>query len=432
MVVYRYSVYNETMRQSAAGNSDETIELTLTAMAHGGAALGRHQGRVIFVRGGIPGERVRAQIIEDKERFAHAHVVEVLAPSPDRVIPRCPHVPECGGCNWQHIDYSRQLELKTDIVRDQLTRIGRIVDPPVRPTLASPLPWLYRNRVTFSVSEGGQLGFKKAASHEVVPIVECHITDPRLMLVYDHLDLDLPGLLRITLLAGEDPDDLLVAFETEGDQEPSLSVDFPLSCVHLVGGKDAIPVNLVGNNHVTHHLAGHRYRVSAGRFFQVNSAVAEMLVEQVLGWLGPSPEETVLDAYCGVGLFTLPLAAHADSVIAVELDPGATEDLIKNLGEIANVDVVEGPVEAVLPDLADTEPLHAAVVDPPRQGLDVAVIDALIEAGPSRLVYVSCDPATLARDVKRLTRGGYALEAVQPFDMFPQTYHIESVSRLVR
>jgi 23S rRNA (uracil1939-C5)-methyltransferase len=419
-------------RQGVQPAARQTIQLTLDRVAHGGAALGRCEGRVVFVEGAIPGETVQASITEDKGRFAHARLVEVISPSPARVTPRCPHVPECGGCQWQHIAYPQQLALKTDVVRDQLTRIAGVADPSVRPTKASPFAWGYRNRVAFSVSDDDRLGFQRAASHDVIPIDECHIADARIMAVYDDLDLDLPGLTRLTMLAGSAEDDLLIAFETQKDDQPSLSADFPISCVHLVSGPEAIPVNLVGNNHVTHQLAGQSYRVSAGRFFQVNSAVAEMLVELVLEWLDPSPDAVCLDAYCGVGLFTLPLAEVAGLVTAVELDPGATEDLILNLGDRENVDVIEGPVEAVLPDLVASEPLDGAILDPPRQGLDVAVIDALVAGGPPRLVYVSCDPATLARDIKRLSRGGYTLSDVQPLDMFPQTYHIETVALLSR
>jgi 23S rRNA (uracil1939-C5)-methyltransferase len=419
-------------RQSVQPTNGQTIHLAVDRVAHGGAALGRHESRVIFVEGAIPGEMVQAAITEDKGRFAHARLVEVISPSPDRVTPRCPHVPECGGCQWQHIAYPQQLALKTDVVRDQLTRIAGVADPPVRSTIASPLAWAYRNRVTFSVGDDDRLGFQRAASHDVIPIDECHIADPRIMAVYDDMDLNLPGLIRLTMLAGSAEDDLLIAFETQNDEQPSLSADFPISCVHLVSGPEAIPVNLVGNNHVTHQLAGQSYRVSAGRFFQVNSAVAEMLVELVLKWLDPHPDGIFLDAYCGVGLFTLPLAERTGLVGAVELDPGATEDLILNLGERENVEVIEGPVEAVLPDLVASEPLDGAILDPPRQGLNVAVIDALAAGGPPRLVYVSCDPATLARDIKRLSRGGYTLNDVQPIDMFPQTYHIETVTLLSR
>jgi 23S rRNA (uracil1939-C5)-methyltransferase len=266
----------------------------------------------------------------------------------------------------------------------------------------------------------------------VVPIDECHIAEPRLMALYDDLDLDLPGLVRLTLMAGSDEDDLLMVFETERDQPPELHADFPISCVHLVGGTDAIPVNLIGNNHITQRVAGHAYRVSAGRFFQVNTAVAGMLAELVLERLDPSPDNIILDAYCGVGLFTLPLAERAGLVVAVELDPGATEDLILNLGEVENIEVIEGRVEAVLPALAKEETLHGVVVDPPRRGLHVAIVDALAASGPPRLVYVSCNPATLARDVKRLARGGYTLADVQPVDMFPQTYHVETAALLER
>jgi 23S rRNA (uracil1939-C5)-methyltransferase len=361
-------------------------QLTLTAMAHGGAALGRHEDRVIFVPGAIPGETVRVEVVEDKGRFARARLLEVLEPSPDRVTPRCPHVPECGGCQWQHVAYPRQLSLKAEVLRDQLARVGGVADPPVRPTLPAPAPWGYRNRVTFSAGADDQLGFQRAASHDVLPIQECHIADPRLIALYDDLDLDLPSLIRLTLMTGSDEDDLLMAFETECDRPPELQVDFPVSCVHLVSGEQAVPVNLIGHNHVTQRVAGHAYRVSAGRFFQVNTVVAEMLVELTLEWLDPAPDDAILDAYCGVGLFTLPLAQRAGLVMAVELDPGATEDLV----------------------------------------------DALVESGPPRLVYVSCDPATLARDVKRLARGGYVLADAQPVDMFPQTFHVETVALLIR
>jgi 23S rRNA (uracil1939-C5)-methyltransferase len=412
--------------------SQSIVQLTLTTMAHGGAALGRDGGRTLFVSGTIPGETVRAEITLDKGRFAHARPIEILTPSPHRVAPRCPYVPACGGCQWQHVSYAHQLELKHAVVRDQLERIAQLVDPPVLPTLASPLQWGYRNRVAFSVDDDKGLGFQMTGSHNVIAIEECHIADPLIMQVYDDLDLDLPDLMRLTCMVGSQPDDVLIAFETEKDRPPELSVDFPLSCVHLVGGRDAIPVNLLGNNHVTYTVAGNTYRVSAGRFFQVNTPSAEKLVELVLDRLAPSSDDVVLDAYCGVGLFTLPLAQRSGLVIAVEIDPGATEDLIINLGDIENVDVIEGPVEAVLPDLVQGGPLHSVVVDPPRQGLDVAVIDALVTSGPARIVYVSCDPATLARDIKRLIRRSYNLVDVQPLDMFPQTFHIETVALLTR
>lgn len=410
--------------------SEKTIELELSAMAHGGAALGRHQGRVIFVPYAIPGERVRAEIVEDKGRFAHARLVEVLTPSPDRVEPLCPHFGACGGCQWQHIAYPRQATLKREIVIDQLERVGHLEKPSVKATLPASQPWGYRNRLEFSVGPERVLGFQKAGSHDIVPIETCLIADPRLMALYDDLDLDLPGLTRLTLVAGSAEDDLLMAFETQRDQAPQLSADFPVSCVHLVG--ERIPVNLIGRNFVTFMVNGRGYRASAGRFFQVNTDQAGTLVDLALNWLDATPDDTVLDGYCGVGLFSLPLAERAGLVVAVEVDPGATEDLILNLGDIDNVDVIQGPVEAVLPDLI--EPLDGAIVDPPRSGLAVEVIDALIDpaSGPNRLVYVSCDPATLARDVRRLMRGGYSLVGVQPLDMFPQSHHVETVTQLQR
>ena len=417
------------MEQEVQGRAtSKPIEVDLTTMAHGGTALGRYEGRAIFVPYAIPGETVRVTLVEDKRRFAHARLLEVLAESPDRIPPRCPHFGpgRCGGCQWQHITYPAQLRWKREVLRDQLRRIGGFENPPVLETLPSPSPWGYRNRLTLHALPDGRLGLRRSNSHEIEPIQECAIADPRLMDLLSSLDLELPGLQRLTLRAGAAEDDLMLVFETEDDAPPALEADFPLSCVLLL--EDGTPVNLIGRNYVTEIVASYPYRVTAGRFFQVNTGVAETLLRLVSEWLAPDETMTVLDAYCGVGLFTLPLAERAGYVVAVEADPWAVEDLLVNTADQENVEVIEGSVEAVLSDLDVT--FDGVVVDPPRAGLDVVVVEALAGMRPDRIVYVSCDPATLARDLKRLTDRGYRLVQVQPVDMFPQTYHIESVSLL--
>ena len=424
----------------------DTITLQLKSIAHGGAALGRHEGRVIFVPYALPGETVRVEIAEDKGRYAFARLVEVLDPSPDRVVPPCPYFGSagCGGCQWQHAGYPAQLRFKAEIVADQLERIGGIIDPVVHPTHPDRSGWAYRNHAQFHPAPDGGLGFQSAAvgrtprqgrgergedtgagqGHWIVPIDECLILHPLLSDLYATLDLDLPDLLRLSLRAGTQTGDLMLIFEMADDLPPALESDLPVSCVLLLS--DGVHVNLIGSNHITETVAGRTYRISAPSFFQVNTPQAAQLVRLVTEYLDLQEGETVLDAYCGVGLFTVHLAERAGLVVGVEAAPAAVADLLENTAGMDNVEVIEGPVEAVLPDL--DMPLDAAVIDPPRAGIDRFALDALVERRPTRVVYVSCDPATLARDTKRLARAGYHLFEVQPVDMFPQTYHIESVA----
>jgi 23S rRNA (uracil1939-C5)-methyltransferase len=406
----------------------EPFTLQLTAMAHGGAALGRHEGHVIFVPYALPGETVRVEIVEDKGRYAFARLVEVLAPSPNRITPPCPYFGPtgCGGCQWQHIDYQSQLRFKAEVIVDQLTRIGKITDPLVHATLPDSSGWAYRNHAQFHPASDGGLGFQTAASDEVVQIAECLILHPMLSDLFAALDpdFDLPSLSRLSLRAGTETGDRMLIFETADDLPPGLEIDLPVSCVLLLS--DGIHVNLIGKNHIVETVAGHTYRISAPSFFQVNTPQAAQLVQQVMAYLDLKGNETILDAYCGVGLFTAHLAKQADLVVGIELDPTAVADLLENTAEQDNVEIIEGPVEAVLPNLDLV--FDAAVVDPPRAGLDRFVVDALAEQGPRHIVYVSCDPATLARDAQRLIRASYRLVEVQPVDMFPQTYHIESIA----
>jgi 23S rRNA (uracil1939-C5)-methyltransferase len=417
----------------------ETFDLQLTTITHGGAALGRHEGRAVFVPYALPGETARVEIVEDKGRYAHARLVEVLEPSPDRVEPPCPYFGlvagggACGGCQWQQADYPAQLRFKTEIVADQLARIGRLTEPTVHPTIPDPSGWAYRNHAQFRPAPGGKLGFQAAASNRTAAIDACPILHPLLSDLYASLDLGrstegsrqgLEGLLRLSLRAGTATGDRMLIFEMDDDLPPALEIDLPVSCVLLLS--DGQHANLIGSNHISEIVANHTYHISAPSFFQVNTPQAAQLVRLVTDYLDLQGDETVLDAYCGVGLFTVPLAERAGLVVGVEIASAAVEDLLENTAACDNVDVIEGPVEAVLPDL-DMQ-IDAAVVDPPRTGLDRLALDALVERKPARLVYVSCDPATFARDAGRLRAAGYRLVEVQPVDMFPQTYHVESVA----
>jgi 23S rRNA (uracil1939-C5)-methyltransferase len=399
--------------------------VSLTSFAYGGDALGRlPDGRAVFVPFGIPGETVRVKLTEEKRGHARGEIVAVLEASPQRISPRCPHFGVCGGCHYQHLPYPAQLEAKTAILRDQLVRLGGLEDPPIRPIVPSPSPWNYRNQVQFHLDPQGRLGYQQARSHQVVAIRECHLPEEVINLAWPLLELDPQAdIERVSLKLGAG-DDLQVVLEGESPEPPEFSVEgLPLSAVHL---SPAGALVLAGSEYIVMEVLGHPFRVSAGAFFQVNTPMAAAMVQHLLANLPVKPGDSVLDVYCGVGLFSLFLAEKAGRLVAVESSPAACEDFAVNLDAFDNVDLYEAPAEDVLPYLQEKP--QAVVVDPPRAGLEPRTLDALLKLGASTLAYVSCDPATLGRDARRLSAGGYRLRQITPFDLFPQTYHIESIS----
>lgn len=405
--------------------SGQTFEVELTTFTYGGEVLGRlPDGRAVFVPFALPGEVVRLRLVEDKQRYARAELLEVLESASERVDPLCTHFGLCGGCHYQHLPYRKQLQAKAEILRDQLQRIGKLDDPPVKPTVPSPREFYYRNHVQFHLTPQGELGYHEAISNRVFAIRECHLPEEPINEVWPLLEVEpMPGLQRINLRAAAD-EDVLVALESEDPLLPEFSVeDLPISVVHL--GPAGTQV-LAGSDHVVMHVLERPFRVSAGSFFQVNTLMAAELVQHILTYLDPQPSDAVLDVYAGAGLFSAFLAPQVDHLIAIEASPLACDDFIVNLEEFDNVTLYEGAAEDVLPELALSP--RFILVDPPRAGLDTAALDAIIALQPQVLAYVSCDPATLARDGRRLTREGYHLVQVTPFDLFPQTYHIESIS----
>ncbi|MGD2206924.1 MAG: 23S rRNA (uracil(1939)-C(5))-methyltransferase RlmD [Anaerolineae bacterium] len=411
----------------------QTIDLQLTAMAHGGMALGRHGGRVIFVPYTIPGETVRVEIVEAHTRWAKACLVEVLEPSPLRIEPPCPYFGPgmCGGCHFQHIDYKAQAEFKREIVVDQLGRVGGFQDVDVQDIIAAAQPWGYRNHAQFHVTPENRLGFLSADTHHVVLIDECLILDPLLDDLWTALDMEWPHLRRLSLRCGSATGDLMAIFELDHYDDFDIEVDFPVSCVLLLADEDSTQaVVLMGESSYVEHVAGRDYRVSAGSFFQVNTGGAEALVGLVREFLVPMGDETLVDLYCGVGLFGLALSDSVGRVIGVESDPSAAEDFQHNAQGLDSVKLVEGTAAQALPHIQESVDL--LVLDPPRSGAGREVTDEIARLSPPRVVFVSCDPATLARDARYLTEAGYCLETVQPVDLFPQTYHIESVALFVK
>jgi 23S rRNA (uracil1939-C5)-methyltransferase len=413
----------------------DVFELDLTVMAHGGSAIGRHEGRTIFVPYAIPGERITARITQDKGRFAYAEGVTLLDGSEWRVYPRCPHFGpgRCGGCQWQHIDYPAQLEFKRLVVADQMARIGGFQDVIVQPTIASPDPWQYRSHITFHITAKGQPGFIATDDQHTIPIEECHIIRPELLELFDSLDLESlqeANLSRVRLQIGTEAEDPLVILSTHDDEVPSVEIDLPVSVSFL--SEDEVPQALIGTGCVHYRIKDRLFRVTAGSFFQVNLPQAETLVDLVLSGLDLQGHEQVLDLYSGVGLFSTFLAERASLLTTIEGYPPAVDDADFNLRDFENVSLIEGAVEGGLAQLEDSASFDAAVIDPPRVGMEPEALTALADLAPQKIVYVSCDPATLARDAKRLAARNYRLLSVQPVDMFPQTYHIETVALFAR
>ncbi len=406
----------------------ERFRLHLDDMAYGGAAVGRHEGKAVFVPGGIPGEEVEVEIVEDRRRYALGRLVEVIVPSPDRVAPPCESHGECGGCQWQHIAYEAQLRFKREIVRAQFERIGKVGEPPVRPVIGMENPWAYRNHMQFAVDNEGHLCLMAMGTERPVRIGTCRLLCPELNEVFQELELDYPTLERVSLRAGQRTGERMLILETGDGEAPELEVDRPLSCVQLQ--PDGSALALMGNSHLHEEVGGRRLKVSAGSFFQINTEQTQALLRLVQEYAAVQPGDTVLDAYGGVGTLGLSLAEHAGLVIIVEGNPSAVADARDNASEATNVQVIEGAVEDVLPTLSQA--VNVAVLDPPRAGVAPRALEALVGKQPRRIVYVSCDPGTLARDVRTLLDRGYRLEAVQPVDMFPQTHHVETVALITR
>ncbi len=386
----------------------EKLRLSLTGMAFEGGAIGRHDGQVVFVTYGIPGEEAVVEIERRSKDYLMGRVVEVLSPSPHRVEAPCPYYGSCGGCQWQHIDYPFQVELKGRIVGEQLRRIGKFEEPPVAATVTAEERWHYRNHARFSTDRQGQLGFVSLLRRRFVRIDHCRIMHPWINGVLERLQGKCAGLHQVAIRYGVRTEQALI--------HPSLkAID------------DSIPS---GQTSYEEELLGKRFRISGASFFQVNSRQAEVLIEVVREKLALAQDQLLLDAYAGVGTFAVLLAPYVKRVIAIEESPAAVADAVINQAGIKNIVFYQGKVEQILPELRQRP--QAAILDPPRVGCHPDVIAAVLKRPPARLVYVSCDPATLARDLRALCQGGYRLQEVQPVDMFPQTFHIESVATLVR
>ncbi|MGB7875879.1 MAG: class I SAM-dependent RNA methyltransferase [Anaerolineales bacterium] len=403
--------------------SRQAFDIQLDKFTYGGDAMGRlDDGRAVFVPFGLPGERVRIRLVQEKKSFARGELLEVLEPSPQRITAKCIHFGECGGCHYQHMPYEAQLEAKTEILRDQLQRIGKIENPPVKPMVGCPHPWNYRNHVQFHLTNEGELGYVRANGNTILPITECHLPNETIDTLWPQLEFDPDTPIdRVSLRTGTD-DDLMLILESDELEVPELELEAGISVVHLTE-EDALV--MAGEDYFVMQILEREFRVSAGSFFQINKVMAEKMLAYLLKKL-PLPAPTILDVYCGVGLFSAFLAPKCERLIGIESSPSACEDFVANLDEFDHVELYEGAAEDVIPHLEAEQTM--VLLDPPRSGVDKRALDGIRKLVPQVVAYVSCDPSTFARDAARLIAGGYRLVEVTPFDMFPQTYHIESIS----
>lgn len=425
----------------------ESVKLEITDMAQGGFGLAAHQGKRVFVPYTLPGESVSAQLVDERGSALFARGKSLHAASADRVRARCAHFGygRCWACQFQHIDYAAQLLLKQDVLADQLARIGKLpdhlIDRVMRPLVPAAEQWGYNQRLTLSRAATGAWGLPRAGKAGVEALAECHTSHPELMDTLAQLDIDYEHARRLTLQRGS-AGDIMLIFHLDKEEAPSLQTDLPLSVNLLL--PDNSPVNLIGDAFSSITVTGHnrsaaaqnsaedcqfRLRVTAGSYMRPNVKQTSALASEVSRALGLRGSERALDLYAGTGLFSAVMARRAQLVTLVESYPPAANDAEFNLRQYEHIDIVEGQVEAVLADMAARSARYdVALVDPPGSGINDDIVTNLIALAVRRLVYVSGEPASLARDCRQLFKAGFKLKSLQPIDMAPQAFYITAVA----
>ncbi len=410
----------------------QTIELTTEQMAYGGAALARYEGKVIFVPYALPNERVRVRVTFTNKRWVKAELLDVLEASPERIEPLCSHFgpQRCGGCHWQHIQYEAQLRYKYEIVCEQLQRIGRIKEPPVKPCLGMDEPWHYRNHVQLHHHHDG-VGFVRADKKGIYAIDSCEIMNQAIYPLFELVKEDYnDSFKRLILRGSEETKEQLVIFE--GKNVNRISSLLPKNCNIVKREKNGRVRSIRGDVAYHEEVNGQQWRVHANSFFQVNTGQAEQLLSVVKELLPPlSGNELLVDCYAGVGLFGLSLIEMVQKVYLIESQSSAVADANRHTDQTEDVTVIRGKAEDVLSNWSKYGPSpDILLLDPPRAGCKEVILHQLGEMKIPTIIYISCDPTTQARDINHLITLGYVLDVVQPIDLFPHTYHIESVARL--
>lgn len=383
------------------------IEVEIERILPGGFGLAHADGKTILIALAAPGDRVLVKIEREQGHVAFASIQKIVSPSPARVEPPCPYFGHCGGCDFQQLSYDAQLAAKVEIILDCLRRIARVDYAHKIPITPSPDAWRYRSRAQWQYDpQGKRLGYFERASHRVCDVAECPVLVPELAGALD--------LLRGRIQAGLLPDELTEVQAVAGDEGAALAP------------------NVIEEfaREVTRTVAGHRYRFNAEGFFQINHGLLGPLVTAATEGASGA---TAVDLYCGAGLFTLPLARRFARVVGVEASATAINFARRNAAD-ARLDNTSFEVSTVaewlLVNGANHSPVDFVLLDPPRAGAESAAVKGILALRPRRIAYVSCDPATLARDLKELLGGGYGLDSVAALDMFPQTHHVETVAHL--
>ncbi len=434
----------------------QRLRVTIERLVFQGSGFGRlPDGRVVFVPYTAPGDEAEIEVTGARDDYVRANLVRVLNPAPVRATPTCRYFGTCGGCYWQHVTYASQLEWKRDILRELLARVGKLTDVPVSTPIAPAGPWEYRARAQFKVFAGARLhiGFHQRETHRVVDIDRCPLLDVRLNSVLGILrhmrDPSLPKLFlnlrEIWVAVGTGTGEAIVSFFARVQDRAAIRLVFDrirtevptLQGVVLLDGDPRQHPRFVdrhGLGAIAEQVGDLRFRVDATAFFQVSGLAAEALTRLVVEGAVLTGTERVLDLYGGVGTFTVPLARHAKEVVGVEANPAAAADAVHNLRSngCAGARIVQAQVEQALPALAQEGPWDLIILDPPRQGASRRVLDAIAGMAVPRLVYISCDPSTLARDLGLLVPVGYRCTALTPVDLYPQTFHLEAVAVLER
>ncbi|MGD1806451.1 23S rRNA (uracil(1939)-C(5))-methyltransferase RlmD [Dapis sp. BLCC M126] len=478
---------NKQKLATSVWQQGQLVEISITDLTDNGDGVGRYDEKVVFVPDTVPGDRLIARLTIVKPKYAYGKLHQLLEKSDQRIKPYCIVADKCGGCQWQHINYEYQLQAKQNQVIQALERIGLLKLPKVEPTLASPSPFGYRNKVTYplGISSKGEVkaGYYQKASHKLINLNQCPIQDQRLNPLLKEIKQDITrqewkiydenkhiGILRhLSLRIGEKTGEILLTLVVNGSQEnpekllPGITLEakkwledysrlvgvclnYNCKATNTIFGQQTVCI--AGQSYVQENFGDLNFQLTADTFFQVNTRAAERLMEFVVEELTLSGLEIIVDAYCGVGTFTLPLAkylqdiSHNDSleigkrksmVIGLEVQQVAIDRAKFNaeINNLTNVNFYEGKVEDLLPQL-EIKP-DIVLLDPPRKGCDRSVLETLLEILPERIVYISCKPATLARDLKFLcSTDKYYLSKVQPVDFFPQTSHVECAAFLVK
>lgn len=428
----------------------DLIQLSITGISHQGYGIGRHDNIVVFVPGAMLGETVEAQIVEYKKKMATAQLQRIITASEYRIEALCPQSSRCGGCELQHCSYDYQLQAKRKIVEDAMARLGRI-DTPVEPVLGMEGPWHYRNKGIFHAdySDGTvRLGFYEQGSHQFVPAAACRlfskaVTD--LVSVLENL-IQNSGrayyIHKVMIRESRSNGDMMVVFVTEEAawRLPELAQQLirqpgVVSVYHNINTNLKIMLGrsfrlLAGQPAIEDTIGAFRFQISPQSFFQINNQQAQVLYETALDFAQLTGKEMVADVYCGIGTISLYLAQQAAQVIGIESVAQAVQDAKENARNngVENCTFVAAKAEDWLPKWAQKgNRLDVAVIDPPRKGCETPVLDALITSGAKRIVYVSCNPSTLARDAKYLCQYGYEVQKIQPVDLFCQSWHVECV-----